>query len=319
MVEDNGENGQKDAAEESGQKKSDDETVRRNVGSVSFRAVQKAKEMVKPGVRLIDVAEAVEKFVKDEGYDLAFPVNLSVNSEAAHYTPRLGDEKIFQDNDVVKIDFGAAKDGVLGDCACTVDLSGKYQKLLESTEKALEGVIPIIKPGVKVRDIGKKIAETIEGMGFKPIKNLGGHGVEIHNLHTDPFIPNFDNGDDTELEEGDVIAVEPFATTESGRGYVANSDVAEIFSLIYDAPTRSADSRALLKAIIDMERAEPFAVRWFGDVIKSKFGMYAAVNELVINGAIEPHPMLVELGNGIVSQHESMFAVVKDGCEVLTK
>ncbi len=319
MDEDNIKNGPENEADKGESGKRDNEAVRREVGSVSFRALQKARGLIKPGVRLIDVAEAVERFVVDDGYEIAFPINLSVNSEAAHYTPKLGDEKTFQDNDVVKIDFGAAKDGILGDCACTVDLSGRYQKLVESVERALESVLPLIKPGTKVRDIGKSISDTVEGMGFKPIKNLGGHGIGVHDLHTDPFIPNFDNGDDTELEEGDIIAIEPFVTTESGRGYVANSDVVEIFSLVYAAPTRSVGSRALLNAIVGMNRTEPFAIRWFGDIIKSRFEMYAAVSELFRNGAIEPHPMLVELGGGIVAQHEAQVTVVEGGCEVLTK
>ena len=35
-----------------------------------------------------------------------------------------------------------------------------------------------------------------------PIKNLGGHGIKEHDLHAELFIPNYDNGDFTVLEEG---------------------------------------------------------------------------------------------------------------------
>jgi hypothetical protein len=62
-------------------------------------------------------------------------------------------------------------------------------------------------------EIGRTISETITDLGFNPIQNLSGHGVSHFNIHDSPSIPNFDNGDDTTLEKGDTIAIEPFATT----------------------------------------------------------------------------------------------------------
>lgn len=295
------------------------ELLWREVGNMSFKALQKAKEMVKVGVKLIDVADSVESFVVNEGFDLAFPLNLSINDQAAHYTPTLNDDKVFGEKDVVKLDFGAAKEGILGDCAVTVDLSGEYSKMLEATELALANAISVIKPGIRMYEIGIEIAKTIEGMGFKPIKNLGGHGVGVHDLHIDPFVPNFDNGDDSELEVGDIIAIEPFATTEAGRGQVANSDTVEIYSFVFPAPVRSKDSRLLIEKIAKRNEHEPFAVRWFGNILGSKFGLYAAIGELVRSNALNPHPVLIERGKGIVSQHEGQVIVTEGGCEVITK
>ncbi len=291
--------------------------IREEVGAFSFKALHKAKDLVKNGAKLIDVAEAVEAYVRENGFDIAFPLNLSIDSEAAHYTPMLSDEKIFNGN-VVKIDFGVGKKGILGDCATTVDLSGNYQKLLDATEAALSDAISCVKAGVPVNQIGKSISEAITSRGFLPIKNLGGHGVRVHDLHSDPFIPNFDNGDTTKLEEGDVIAIEPFAT-QKGRGMVGNGDVVEIYSVRYPAQTRSSVSRLIMGRIIEKEMVEPFALRWFKDMVKSRFELHAAMRELEKAGAVEPHPMLVELGGGIVSQHEAEVEVEKGGCKVLTK
>jgi len=306
---------------EKGMENSDEknELLWKEVGKISFTAIQKAGEMIKPGMKLIDVADFIESFVVNEGFDIAFPLNLSINNQAAHYTPTLNDDKVFGDKDVVKIDFGATKKGILGDCAVTIDLSGEYSKMLESTELALSNAISIIKPGIKIRDIGIEISKTIEGMGFKPIKNLGGHGVKIHDLHTDPFIPNFDNGDNSELEVGDIIAIEPFATTESGRGQVTNSDIVEIYSFVFPAPVRSKNSRLLIEKIAKRNEHEPFAVRWFGDILESKFELYAAISELVRVNALDPHPVLIELNGGIVSQHEKQIVVTETECDVITK
>ena len=289
----------------------------RGVGKVLGEAILMAKGMVKPGVKLITVADAAEKFLRDKNYGIAFPMNISVNEQAAHYTPCLDDDKVFTNADLVKIDFGAEKDGFLGDCAVTIDLSGKYGGLVSAANEALAKAISVVKAGVTVNEIGKAIAESIESKGYSPIKNLGGHGINEHELHAEPFIPNYDNGDETELEEGMVIALEPFATT--GKGFVADSDIREIFSYVGEGTTRSADSRLLLKEISTKYTTEPFAARWLSNKINSRFRLYAAMGELMRAGAITPHSTLVEVSNGMVSQAEAQLIVEKEGCALLTK
>lgn len=289
----------------------------KEVGKISEEAMLYTAGLVKPGVKLLDVANLAEKFLKDKGFGCAFPINLSVNEQAAHYTPAVDDEKVFTANDLVKVDFGAEKNGLLGDGAITVDLSGKHAKMVDAAEKALDSAISTVKHGVSVCDIGKAIAETIESAGFSPVKNLGGHGVETHDLHAGLFIPNYDNGDFTIVEEGMVVAIEPFVT--DGKGMVTDSSLCEIYSYVEDAPVRSPEARKLLQHIAEQNSKEPFAVRWLSPLVDSRFRLYAAVSELLKSGAIEPHPTLVEISGGLVSQAEAQMVVTKDGCEVITR
>jgi len=289
----------------------------KGVGKISGEAMLYTADLVKPGAKLLDVANAAEKFLKDKGFGCAFPINLSVNEQAAHYTPTVDDEKVFTANDLVKVDFGAEKNGLLGDGAITVDLSGKHKKMIDAAEKALDSAISTVKHGISVCDIGKAIAETIESAGFAPVKNLGGHGVETHDLHAGLFIPNYDNGDFTVLEEGMVVAIEPFLT--NGKGMVTDSSLCEIYSYVEEAQVRSAEARKLLQHIVEHNSEEPFAVRWFTNLIDSRFRLYAAFSELLKSGAIEPHPTLVEISGGLVSQAEAQLVVTKEGCEVITR
>ena len=289
----------------------------REVGAASYRALRNAAELVKPGAKLVDVADAAERFLKDSGYGAAFPINLSIGSQAAHYAPSLDDEAIFSDKDVVKVDFGAEKGGVLGDCALTIDLSGGSQDLVEAADEALLNAISKTKAGAKVCEIGGEIDRSIRARGFVPIRNLGGHSVEVHELHSSVFVPNYDNGDETQLEEGMVVAIEPFATT--GKGLVTESDICDIYGLSADATVRSQEARLVLQEIKSRYPHEPFAVRWLSNVIGSRFGLYAAIAELARAGILERYPTLVEVGKGIVAQAEAEVLVGKDGCEVLTK
>jgi methionyl aminopeptidase len=114
-----------------------------------------------------------------------------------------------------------------------------------------------------------------------------------------------------------VLALEPFATT--GRGMVIDSDLFEIYHYNANASVRSPDARMLLKEIEAKYSKEPFAVRWLSNIIDTKFRLYAAIGELMRTGAIEPHPTLVEVSNGIVSQSEAQLLVTKDSCEIIAK
>lgn len=293
------------------------EAVTAEVGAMSYRALAMARGLVKPSARLIDVANSMEDFVRKGGFGLAFPVNLSVNSEAAHYTPSLDDGRVFTENDLVKVDFGAERDGFLGDCALSIDLSGQNQKLVEAADEALANAISMVRDGVTSGAIGREIAKAIESRGFRPIRNLGGHGVERHDLHAEFFIPNHDDGSEDVLKEGMVVALEPFATT--GEGLVTDGDTCEIFSYIQDAAVRPPLARQLLGEIKSKYDKDPFAARWLAGIAPSRFSLYAGLQELVRSGALETHPTLVEVRGGMVAQAEAEVLVEKDGCRVLTK
>lgn len=281
--------------------------------------MMEARRSIKPGARLIEVAESAERYLRDKGVGLAFPINLSIDANAAHYSPSLGDESVFQENSLVKVDFGAEIGGMLGDGALSVDLSGNNGKMIETAEAALDDALSMVKTGVTVRQIGAAISGRVEGAGFKPILNLGGHMVKRNALHAGTFIPNFDNGDDTRLEEGDVIAIEPFITGRNGRGLVRDGDYCEIYEYAGSASTRSPDARALLSEIESKYPSNPFAVRWLSGIIGPRFRLYSAVRELLRAGAISPHPVLVEAANAPVAQAEAELMVENGGCKIITR
>ncbi len=287
----------------------------KELGKISAEALERSKGLVRPGAGLLDAAESIEAFIKGRSCGLAFPINISVNEQAAHYTPRIGDNKVFGENDIVKVDLGAEKEGLLSDIAMTIDLSRSNQDLVDASREALENAISTVRAGAKVGEIGKVIGSTIEKRGFRPVRNLGGHGIDEEGLHTRLFIPNYDNGDDAGLEEDSVIAIEPFATT--GRGAVTESSICEIYELVGEGQVRSLDARAVLKEIQERYSKNPFAVRWLSNVIDSRFRLYAAIQALLAAGMLEPYPVLVETGKGLVSQMEAQMIVRKDSCEIL--
>ena len=291
----------------------------KEAGRAAHEALEYARKVVKEGMTLLEIAEILENQITGKGFELAFPVNLSINENAAHYTPHASDSTRISGKDVIKVDLGARKDEYLSDCAITIDIGNSHSKMVDASEEALESAISMVRAGRQVNEIGREIGAIAEKHGFRPIRNLGGHGVGREDLHADIFIPNFDNGDTTRLEEGQVIAIEPFIT--DGEGIVRDGELLQIFQKTMDAAPRQNELRAVSEFIDSRYRTYPFALRWLQKEFPKlgEFGIRRALNDLASRRALESFPVLVERKGGMVAQAEKEVIVEKDGCYIVTK
>jgi methionyl aminopeptidase len=282
----------------------------RRAGRILAEVLAEARPKIETGACLLDVADYVEDAIRRRGALPAFPCNISLDRNAAHYTPMPHDASRFAEN-MVKLDVGVHVDGYIADAAITVDLSG-HDELVEASRAALDAAIEIIKPGLSTSEIGKIIEETINGYGYKPVSNLTGHGLSRYLAHDEPAVPNKAMERGITLKEGDVIAIEPFATDGSGR--ICEGPVNEIYGLSAPRPVRLAAARALLKEIQESYRTLPFARRWLkGD--RTEF----ALMQLMRSGALHRYPVLWEVEGALVSQAEHTVIILENQCEVITR
>ena len=228
-------------------------------GEIAAKARDHAAKLAKQNALLLDIANEVEKKIYDEGAVPGFPANLSLNTIAAHYTPHVNDQTKLTNEHILKIDIGSCYNGAIGDTALTVDLTGKYSKLVEASQKALDNVTKILEPGTKIGDVGKTIQQTIEPYGYKPVFNLSGHGIDAYSIHTSPSFPNYDNKNQQQIKVGQTFAVEPFAT--DGVGKIKEGIDPNIFEEIDTKPIRDNTARTIL-AEIKKFKGLPFAKRW---------------------------------------------------------
>src|SRR5512138_554701 len=124
----------------------------REAGIIAAKILQEGAKEIRIGASYLDIVESVESRVKDEGAALAFPLNLSLNEDAAHDTASYGDPRVFARGDVVKLDLGVQLDGYIADTAITIDL-GVNSLLVEASKEALEAAIARIRPGVTVGEL----------------------------------------------------------------------------------------------------------------------------------------------------------------------
>ncbi|MBI5228460.1 type II methionyl aminopeptidase [Candidatus Micrarchaeota archaeon] len=289
----------------------------RQAGKIASKIRNESKGLVMVGASFLDIAETIEQMIHDEGARPAFPVNISVNEIAAHYTPEFEAEGTLGEKDLVKIDLGVEVNGALSDTAHTIDLSGDYEKLVTASQEALENAIKTIKPGVAVGEVGGVVEDTIRKYGYKPISNLSGHMIKSNELHAGIDIPNIRTRDPYQFKEGEIFAVEPFAT--NGAGHVEDLEQVEIFSLYAPSTVRMRQSRKIVEFALKNFGMLPFAERWIRKEFPSKLLVSAALKELLQSQMVRGYPVLRESGKGMVAQTEHTILVTNDGCEVLTK
>ncbi|MGQ9587027.1 MAG: type II methionyl aminopeptidase, partial [Thermoplasmata archaeon] len=277
-------------------------------GAIARKAREFGASHVRAGGSSLELANAIESLIREQGGGCAFPVNIGVNAVAAHYTPSKDNDLRFRTGDVVKIDVGAHVDGYPADTSATVEVGTRnHTALIESANDALRVCVEMVAPGTPISAMGAAVARTIKAAGFKPIQNLTGHSMERYNLHAGLSIPNIETKDRAVLKEGMVIAVEPFSTT--GAGKVDGRGRGSIYRIVRErrAPADVAPLLAKVKAEFG---SFPFAKRWCERLDPN---YEALVQKMFRLGIIMSYPVLTEIADGIVAQAEHSVIVTSNG------
>src|SRR3989344_3893180 len=137
-------------------------------GKIASEVREYSKKVVKPGANILKIAESLEKMIFEKGGIPAWPVNVSINEIAAHYTPIANEKCVLTEKDIVKVDVGVHIDGHIADTATTISLDKDLQNISDAAEKALKEAIKIATPGAKIGEIGAVIEQIINSFGLKP-------------------------------------------------------------------------------------------------------------------------------------------------------
>ncbi len=279
----------------------------KKASEIAKKVKREAEGLLKPEESIYNIAETIEQKIIDLGGFPAFPVNISINNIAAHYTPTVNDSTILKEGDVVKVDFGVHVNGYCIDTAFTVEINdNKYKDLIEASRKALENVKKIIRKDIEISEIGRVIENTIKSYNYSPIYNLSGHKIEQYVLHAGITIPNYDNKSKIKLSEG-IYAIEPFAT--NGVGLVKEDKPSGIYSIISNKPIRDPNIKKFFQEIYNKYKTLPFAYRWLYKEYNNKINLKLFIEYLKKNGNIHEYPILVEQSKGIVTQFETTFYI----------
>jgi len=190
------------------------ETLRRMIGAT--RSGMTTRELDEIGRALLEAEGA--RSAPQATYNFPGATCISVSPVIAHGIPG---EHALREGELIHIDVSAELDGYYADTGASMIVSKRernLEKLIDATKATLTKALHAAKAGNPLNGIGRTVQNEARKRGYNVIYDLTGHGIG-HKLHESPQeILNFHNPNDKRiLNDGLVLAIEPFLTTGIGR------------------------------------------------------------------------------------------------------
>ena len=189
----------------------------RVAGKLASQTLDMLTDFIKPGISTEKIDQISYEFIKDNGgysaplYYRGFKKSLctSLNHVVCHGIPS---DRILNDGDAVNVDVTAIVNNYYGDTSrmFTIgEVSIKAKNLIDSTYESMMSGIKILKPGVKLGDIGFEIQSYVEKNGFSVVRDFCGHGIS-NTFHESPNILHYGKKNTgIELRPGMTFTIEP--------------------------------------------------------------------------------------------------------------
>lgn len=195
----------------------------REAGKVVAGALKICREMARPGVKTIEIDQAVEAYYASQGAiplfkgypgKVPFPAVtcLSLNEQVVHGVPG---QRVLKEGDLLKVDTACKLNGWCADRAITLPIgaiSPEKARLLRVAEETLQIAIDELPRRKFWSEVASRMQKHVESNGFSVVTAYVGHGIG-RTMHEHPQVPNYVSREtrkhDFRLEPGLVIAVEP--------------------------------------------------------------------------------------------------------------
>ena len=186
-------------------------------GNLASKTLDMLTGEIKAGVSTNKIDKLGYEYIRDNGgysaplFYRGFPKSLctSLNHVICHGIPS---ERILDEGDILNVDVTAIVDGYYGDTSRMYSIgkiSVKAQNLIDATYESLMKSIKILKPGLKLGDIGHEIQNYVEARGFSVVRDFCGHGIG-DNFHEPPNILHYGKKNTgAELRPGMTFTIEP--------------------------------------------------------------------------------------------------------------
>ena len=189
----------------------------RIAGKLAANTLDMITETIKPGITTDYIDKLGYEFIRDNGgysaplFYRGFKKSLctSINHVVCHGIPS---DRILNEGDIVNVDVTAIVNEHYGDTSRMYSIgetSIKSKKLIETTYESMIRAIKILKPGIKLGDIGYEIQNYVEAKGFSVVRDFCGHGISTK-FHEPPNILHYGKKNSgIELTPGMTFTIEP--------------------------------------------------------------------------------------------------------------
>ena len=189
----------------------------RLAGKVASQTLDMITNYINPGITTDKIDRLCYEFIRDHGgysaplYYRGFKKSLctSLNHVICHGIPS---DRILEEGDTLNIDVTAIVEGYYGDTSrmFTVgEISVKAKNLIDATFDSMMNAIRILKPEIKLGDIGYEIQSYVESKGYSVVRDFCGHGIS-NTFHEPPNILHYGKKNvGQELKPGMTFTIEP--------------------------------------------------------------------------------------------------------------
>lgn len=190
----------------------------RVAGRLAAEVLEMIEPHVKSGITTNELNDICHRYITEVQQAIPAPLNYrgfpksictSVNHVVCHGIPN---DKPLKNGDIVNIDITVIKDGYHGDTSKTFlvgDVAPYARKLVEVTQECLYLAIRIVKPGIKLGDIGFTIQQHAEKNHYSVVREYCGHGIGKI-FHEDPQVLHYGKpGTGLEIQPGMTFTIEP--------------------------------------------------------------------------------------------------------------
>ncbi len=189
----------------------------RIAGRLAAKTLDMLTENIKEGITTDQIDKLGYEFIRDNGgysaplFYRGFTKSLctSLNHVVCHGIPS---DRILREGDAVNVDVTAIVNGHHGDTSrmfCIGETSIKFKNLINTTHESMMRAIKILKPGIRLGDIGYEIQSFVEEKGFSVVRDFCGHGVGT-SFHEPPNILHYGKKNTgIDLRPGMTFTIEP--------------------------------------------------------------------------------------------------------------
>lgn len=199
----------------------------RVAGRLAAEVLEMITPYVKPGISTGELDRLCAAHITEKqqavsaslGYH-GFPksVCISINDVICHGIP--SNERILKSGDIVNIDVTVIKNEYHGDTSMMflVGETGiQAQRLCRITQDSLYLALKLVKPGIRLRELGKTIQTFVEAHDFSVVREYCGHGIG-KGFHEEPQVLHYDADDGgVILQKGMTFTIEPMVNVGCHR------------------------------------------------------------------------------------------------------
>ena len=193
----------------------------RVAGKLAAQTLDMLTDNIKEGVSTDHIDKLGYEFIRDNGgysaplYYRGFIKSLctSLNHVVCHGIPS---DRILRDGDAINVDVTAIVDEHYGDTSRMFSIGNtsiKLNNLIDTTHESMMRAIKILKPGIRLGDIGYEIQSFVEEKGFSVVRDFCGHGIST-TFHEPPNILHYGSKNSgMDLRPGMTFTIEPMINT----------------------------------------------------------------------------------------------------------